>query len=184
MRYTTIIDITEVPTIYRNQHARLLYLHMVLKCGYHDDDRDILDLSIRNLAQQTGLSVSTIRHALRILERAALIQKQGNAYIVRKWLPQEKPSPRAPQEPPRPAKSVGVLRTQEEAQRDQERERAREAMEFLQQRGKTSFMVWYESLMEKANAGDLEAAEQVRRHRQTYEAHRAQRELETKKKRT
>lgn len=86
MRYTTIIDITEQPEIYRNPAARLLYLHLVLKSGYHDDDRDTIGTSIRRVSADSGISVSAARHALRVLERAGLVSRKGPRWQVVKWV--------------------------------------------------------------------------------------------------
>lgn len=90
MRYTTIIDISEFPAIYRNRNARLLYIHMALKSGYHDDDRDVLDCSIRRLSAAVGLSISATRHALAILERAGLVTKDGIKWRVKKFVLEQK----------------------------------------------------------------------------------------------
>lgn len=50
MRYTTIVDISEYASLYRNHNARLVYLHLALRSGYHDNDRDLIDVSVRRLA--------------------------------------------------------------------------------------------------------------------------------------
>lgn len=94
MRYTTVIDITEFTQIYRNLNARLVYIHMALKAGYHDDDRDICRLSIRNLAADVGITVSATRNALHQLEKSGLISKSSDCWIVKKWVLQESPTPR------------------------------------------------------------------------------------------
>lgn len=94
MRYTTVIDITEFPQIYRNLNARLVYIHMALKAGYHDDDRDVCRLSIRSLAADVGITVSAARNALLQLEKSGLISKSSDAWIVKKWVLQESPTPR------------------------------------------------------------------------------------------
>lgn len=94
MRYTTLIDISEVPEVYGNMNARLLYLHMVLKSGYHDDDRDTLRASFRQLAAAVGLTLSATRHALRILGASGLIQKEGEVWRVKKWIALSPPTPR------------------------------------------------------------------------------------------
>lgn len=94
MRYTTVIDITDFPHIYRNIHARLVYIHMALKSGYHDDDRDICRLSIRNLAADVGITVSATRNALLQLEKSGLISKSSDCWIVKKWVQMDAPSPR------------------------------------------------------------------------------------------
>lgn len=89
-----MIDISEIPSVYRCQNARLLYVHMALKCGYHDDDRDILNDSIRTLAIRTGLTVSATRHALGVLQSASLITREGSAWRIKKWVMQTNPTPR------------------------------------------------------------------------------------------
>lgn len=94
MRYTTVIDITDFPQIYRNIHARLVYIHMALKAGYHDDDRDICRLSIRSLAADAGITVSATRNALLQLEKSGLISRSSDCWIVKKWVLQEFPTPR------------------------------------------------------------------------------------------
>lgn len=94
MRYTTIIDITEVPGIYRNRNARLVYLHLVLRSGYHESDRDMIDISIRNLAMAVGLSVSATRHSLACLEREKLISRDGSKWRILKWVVADLPTPR------------------------------------------------------------------------------------------
>ena len=61
----------------------------------------------------------------------------------------------------------------------QDAERAR-YLEQLRQNGKTPYMLYYETKMKEAEAGDLEAAEIVRRNRHIYEAHRKKIEEEQK----
>lgn len=94
MRYTTVIDITDFQQIYRNIHARLVYIHMALKAGYHDDDRDICRLSIRSLAADVGITVSATRNALLQLEESGLISRSSDCWIVKKWILQETATPR------------------------------------------------------------------------------------------
>lgn len=86
MRYTTIIDITDNPIIYRNLNARLVYLHLCLKAGYHDSDKDLVSVSIRRLAASVGLSVSAVRHSLKLLQKHGLLVKNGSRTIVTKWV--------------------------------------------------------------------------------------------------
>lgn len=94
MRYTTVIDITDHPEVYGNQNARLVYFHMALKSGYHDDDRDQLKTSYRRLAADVGLTVSATRHAIAQLERASLISREGDVWRVKKWIIDNPPTPR------------------------------------------------------------------------------------------
>ena len=88
MRYTTIIDIRELP-LYRNPAARQLYLHMVLAAGYHESDMDQVAISIRGLASQTGLTISATRHALAVLVKAGLVRRQAGQLHVAKYVLQE-----------------------------------------------------------------------------------------------
>lgn len=94
MRYTTIIDISEIQEVYRNQNARLVYLHLALKAGYHDEDRDVLKTSIRTTAWKVGLTVSATRHALAVLERAGLLRRTQTGWTVTKWIQATDSTPR------------------------------------------------------------------------------------------
>lgn len=179
MRYTTIIDITEVPAVYRNPNSRILYIHMALKAGYHDDDRDVLDISLRNLAAASGLTLSACRHALRTLEKAQLITKHGDVWMVKKWLPAQAISAR----PKKAASDQEAAREAERKQRErQERKenQERQAQAALAEQGKTPFMAYYEGLVEKAASGDMDAARLVKKHEATYEQHRKKMEEKSK----
>lgn len=98
MRYTTIIDLSE-SALYRNHNVRLVYLHLVLKSGYHDQDRDLITVSIRNLAASVGLSVSATRHAVAQLEAVQLLRHEGSTWRVRKWIAVDPPTARPKQQP-------------------------------------------------------------------------------------
>lgn len=130
MRYTTTIDITELPQVYRNINARLLYLHMTLKCGYHDDDRDMLDASIRTLAADVGITIAATRHALVVLERAQLVKKEGSRWRVTKWLMSPEISKRVARKKPQDdAEAAKLARQWDQAAQDGQRvteERIRE----------------------------------------------------------
>lgn len=89
MRYTTIIDISEIQDVYRNSNVRLVYLHLVLKSGYHDDDLDKIKLSVRGIMYGTGLSLSAVRHALQVLEKNGLLERRNGSTYVRKFLYQK-----------------------------------------------------------------------------------------------
>lgn len=95
MRYTTVIDITDISEVYKNPTARLIYLHMSLKAGYHDDDRDIVRLSIRRVSADVGVTVSATRHALRLLERVGLLIREGELWRVKKWVEEQQITTRA-----------------------------------------------------------------------------------------
>lgn len=169
MRYTTIIDLTELRTIYKSTAARLVYLHMVLKSGYHDSDRDMLTLSIRQIAADVGVTVSAARHALAVLEKAQLIRREGPIWVVKKWLLSEDIT-----------KRPATKRQQQQIDAALERRKAQEQLD-LQQRieqaqreqqlrsGKTSFMIYYEAQQRLAASGDADAQKNVERYRATYE---------------
>ena len=95
MRYTTVIDISEISEIYKNSTARLIYIHMCLKAGYHDADRDLVRLSIRRLSADVGVTVSATRHALRLLERVGLLTREGELWRVKKWVEEQQITTRA-----------------------------------------------------------------------------------------
>lgn len=114
MRYTTVIDISEFPSVYKNPNARLVYLHMALKSGYHAEDKDKLKSSIRRIAMAVGLTVSATRHALAQLEREQLITKTDSGWMVKKWVVETFP------EKNQVKKKTAA---QEERERQQEKER-------------------------------------------------------------
>lgn len=95
MRYTTVIDISEMAEIYKNSTARLIYIHMCLKAGYHDADRDLVRLSIRRLSADVGVTVSATRHALHQLERVGLLTREGELWRVKKWVEEQQITTRA-----------------------------------------------------------------------------------------
>lgn len=171
MRYTTIIDISDMPAVYRNHNARLIYLHLALKSGYHDSDRDLVDISIRRLATDTGLTVSATRHALQQLEKSQLLTKVGTLYSVKKWIVQNAITPRARTSRQQRAIEAEAARRIEQERRDREDAIERERRQQLEAQGKTSFMLYYEGLQARAAQGDTEAARLVDKHRATYDAH-------------
>ena len=170
MRYTTIIDISETVQIYRSTNIRLLYLHLCLKAGYHDTDRDIVDLSIRQLAKQTQLSLSATRHALRILERAGLIIKQGNAIQVRKYIMSEEISSRPKTKRQQQLIDAAVARKREQEQRDLQAAVERKEREELATQGKSAYILYCEGLLARMKLGDQEAAQAYKRHEAAYKA--------------
>lgn len=95
MRYTTIIDIRDIPPVWTSRSARQLYVYMCLACGFEDYNRDILTKSIRGLAYDSGLTVSATRYALGILTRCRLVKKTVAGYKVTKWFETPTISPRA-----------------------------------------------------------------------------------------
>lgn len=181
MRYTTIIDISEYPQVYRNVNVRLLYMHLVLKSGYHDEDRDMITTSIRRLAADTGLTVSAVRFALKVLQSYQLLQRQGNVYQVKKWVIQTKPRARPKnieevQEPD----AVRQRKVEEEKIKAERRQDQKKIEKFYNQ-GKTPFMVYYEGQVKLAEQGDPHAIEIVKQRRSQYESAKAYMEEMRKK---
>lgn len=169
MRYTTLIDISEIPIIYRNQNSRLVYLHLALKAGYHDNDRDLTDISIRRLAAEVGLTMSATRHALGILQKFQLIQKDGTLWRVKKFVLEQTITTRPKSEKKRKEQEAEQQRIAAEIeQKEREQEEKRKEKE-LRKSGKTSFMVYYEEMEVAAAQGDPVALDIVRRNKKFYE---------------
>lgn len=168
MRYTTVIDISEFPMLYRNVNVRLLYFHLCLKAGYHDFDRDICDISVRRLAQEVGITYSATRHALRILEEQRFITYNGNAIMVRKWLQDETITKRSR------SKKEQILRDglADERRRSeilqQERDENRTKLRELTAKGLTSFIVFYENKYDAWQHGDGTALTSLKRNLNEY----------------
>lgn len=171
MRYTTIIDISQMPILYKNLNVRLIYLHLCLTAGYHDYDRDIVDISLRRLANDVGITFSAARHALGILQKARLIEQENNIIRVKKFLFESPISARAKTAKAEQQQQANKTIKQQQSVQEKEREEREAEFNAVIAQGKTPYMLYYEDLMRKAEAGDLQAAELVRRNRQTYEEH-------------
>ena len=166
MRYTTIIDISEMPSVYRNEHARLLYLHMALRSGYHDNDRDICRISIRRLAAEVGLTLSATRHALKVLEASALVKRWGDAFAVRKFVMAAPVTPRPRSEKKRREQEAKAIEDAMRAEREQrEADERRRLKEEEAATGKTAYQRHIEDLERRAAAGDREAAQALKFHK-------------------
>lgn len=148
MRYTTVIDITDYTQIYRNLNARLVYIHMALKAGYHDDDRDICRLSIRSLAADVGITVSATRNALLQLEKSGLISKSSDCWIVKKWVATETPSPRTQATV---AKKAAGLSDSIRKNDEEQEERSRQIYEWI----RTSSQDDIKALVDKLKGGKM-----------------------------
>lgn len=163
MRYTTVIDISQIPIVYRNTNARILYYHLAMIAGYHDIDRDLVDISIRRLAMGAGLTVSATRHALGVLTRAGLLSKQGQIFIVKKWVEEQTITTR-----PKTARQQQQISQAAAARAERERQAKELEIENirrqqLQASGKSSLQLWREDLERRAAAGDLEAIDTLKR---------------------
>lgn len=165
MRYTTIVDISEFPTIYRNTNARLVYLHLVLKSGYHDNDRDLVALSLRRIAAEVGLTLSATRHAISQLEKAQLLNRQGPVWFVKKFVLEKSITPRAKSE--KKLKEAEIRereRAIKEEQELREKEEIRKVKE-MKKAGRNPLFEMVKELMRKAENGDAEAAESLSRYK-------------------
>lgn len=120
MRFTTLIDITEYPQIWKSQSATRLYILLTLKCGYHDDDRDLIRLSLHTMEAEAGLSFSAVRHALKILMKAGLLVKENDGFRVTKWCAEKKITERS--------KKTGTAVTEESQAAVREAEQNRERL--------------------------------------------------------
>lgn len=126
MRYTTVIDIIEVPSVWRSMNARQLYFFMALRAGWHNEDRDIVRTSIRTLAADCGLTVSATRCALSLLEKHKLIEKSDVGWKVLKWIAQDPPAPRT--KPTSESKNLSTLVDQREEQISEYQQRVLQAV--------------------------------------------------------
>ena len=165
MRYTTIIDIREFPQIYRNNHAKLVYLHLVLISGYHDEDRDQTPISIRQICYDTGLSLSAVRHSLKVLISAGLLSRNGIIWTVKKFVLDKPISPRIRSEKKRSAaENLERERIIKEEQNQREKEEKRKYQEEIKA-GKNPLKEMVKDLMKRAQNGDEEAAENLKRYK-------------------
>lgn len=171
MRYTTIIDISEFPALYNNHSTRLLYLHLCLRSGYHDYDRDICQHSIRRLAYETGLSIAAVRNSLAQLGKYQLVRRQGELLQVRKFIVEQPISKRGKTKRQEQAAQAAQERAAAHNQMKRERQERQAMVDDLRAQGKTSFMVYYEQQQAAAAAGDPNAAAFIEANKHTYELH-------------
>lgn len=169
MRYTTIIDIRELPAIYRNVNARLVYLHMVLASGYHDNDRDQTEMSIRRISYETNLTISAVRHALSCLERAGLISRTGITWTVKKFVLESSITPRIRSE--KKKREIENLEREKMIQEETARRELEEKQKVirLKKAGKNPLFEMVKDLMRRAANGDQEAAESLQLYKSTVE---------------
>lgn len=166
MRYTTIIDVTETP-IWSNINALRLYYWACMKCGYHDNDRDILRVSLRDMSHRLNMSLSAVRHSLKVLQAASLIiPVQESTYRVVKWIDNQEISKR---------KSKRELQLQVESmtreqQRQQQEQYELEQKKIIekqrkqrQQRGESVLDMRIRNARQAVAAGDEYAKETLRK---------------------
>lgn len=164
MRYTTIIDITDIPQVYNNINATRVYLHLCLTCGYTADDMDTLRISYRQLSAHLNMTLSAVRYSLSLLLRYHLITIEDNIITVRKYLPKAeyKDRPKTQQEfkDSQYRKKVKEEFEQSmkeaknfEAEEEQEQQRRQQQVEAFRQH--------YRAMKERADKGDLEAQQYI-----------------------
>ena len=150
MRYTTVIDINstyeyeEMTLKQTAEHTRAyikIYLHLALKSGYHDTDRDMIDISLRNLAWQVGITVSATRHALAMLQRYHLLTRQGNMWTVKKWTVQDTITARPKSQRQQRLQDDEEARRKQREREERQEAAARQEREQLRVSGKTQFSV-------------------------------------------
>ncbi len=159
MRYTTTLDLSQLPSLYRNHNVRLVYFHLCLKAGYHDDDRDMIAISYRQLAADVGITLSACRHALKALEGSKLIYRKDGFIWVKKWLQEPPITPRKEVSKKSVAKTIAA----HQQQREEEEQRHKDEMAQIKASGKTSLQAYIEQLEKRAAAGDQEAIETLKR---------------------
>ena len=68
------MDLTDWPALYANKNCRLVYLHCVLKAEYGNSWEGFCVTSYRRLADETGISVSAVRWALKQLAKYSVVR--------------------------------------------------------------------------------------------------------------
>lgn len=172
MRYTTIIDISASRVLYSNINTRLVYLHLVLKSGYHDNDRDLLECSIRKLASDVGISVSATRNAIKQLEKLQMIQRNGSVIWVRKFVIEQPITRRATTQKQARQQAATATREAEQERRDKEAKDEQKRRLNDLQNGKNAYMLYFEEKQRLALMGDTEAQEFCVKNRYRYEQHK------------
>lgn len=128
MRYTTIIDIRDLPSVWNNPNITRAYLFLSLASGYHESDRDLVKVSVRGLAALTGMSVAASRHALTQLQKAGLITRQADTWRVTKFVITETPAAR-PKTKREQQLEIERLKRQQEEKEYQERAARKKQLE-------------------------------------------------------
>lgn len=169
MRYTTIIDVTELPAVFRCRSAVWLYLVMAMKCGYHDNDRDILDMSLSQLANASGMTIGAVRHAVKVLQAARLLKRDGHIWTIRKWLPEQTITPRRQTKRAERLVQKRLDEEREQQQREAAMEAERRKNDAIWASGKSPFIVYCEDLKRRADEGDESAAAAFKRNQSAYE---------------
>lgn len=163
MRYTTIIDISEYRYLYRNVNVRLVYLHLVLKSGYHDHDRDQVRISYRSLAADSGLTLSQVRHAIKILIKWHMLIRKDNTWTVRKWCQEQTITTRAKssKEAKKKAQEQAVIAERERQRAMDDENRKRRDAEAGE---RDNYIEFVRKQQQLAAAGDMDAIAWLNEH--------------------
>ena len=172
MRYTTIIDLREWPQAYKSVGVRLLYLHFCLVAGYHAEDRDKCLHSFRQLAHDTGMTLSAARHAVKQLEKLGLLKREGEKWVVTKFvMPKEIPS--------RPRSTKATNGYSDEVYKIIHHEFSYDEKKALENDFKTQFMWVFEQVWRLHSSGDTTGEKYLKANWNQYQAER-QRQLAMK----
>lgn len=76
MRYTTILDLRDWSVLYKSKNIRLLWLHLTLSAAHEGPYKGYYIRSVRDLADEVGLTPSECRHALKQIAKAGIIKYQ------------------------------------------------------------------------------------------------------------
>lgn len=169
MRYTTIIDLRDFRRAYSNINVRLLYLHLVLASGYHAEDRDLCQLSLRQLAQDTGITLSAVRNAVKVLTQIGLLARQGDTWKVSKFVMPKEIPPRA-----RASKVTNGYSSEVFAAIN--KEFSYDEKKALEAVSKSEFMWVFETIWRLHESGDTTGDKYLRQNWNHYQAERLRRE--------
>lgn len=169
MRYTTVIDLRDFPQLYKNQNVRVLYLHMALAAGYHVDNLDLVRCSLRQLAEGAGLTLSAVRHGLKVLTAAGMLQPIEGGWMVKKWLQLE--TAKRPKNTAEGQATAEREAAQERLNQDQNETKLRQLHDWAH--GATQLTRIYDEKRAAAAAGDAEAADFCARNAARAEQQRA-----------
>lgn len=164
-----MIDISEIPTVYRNPNARLLYIHLALKADYRGENLDKARLSLCQLASGAGLTISAVRHGLKVLQHAGLVKRDGDAWAVTKWL-----QPEPARKRPKTAQEQQQLSAAEERQKREDEQERRHQLEKKRRAdllaiGHTELTYLYEQKLTAAADGDEDARRFCKNWRANYD---------------
>lgn len=170
MRYTTIIDLRDCKELYKNVNVRLVYLHLALIAGYHDHDRDIARISIRQLAQDVGLTVSAVRHAVGQLLKWKMITSKQGLYWVRKWVDEQPITTRRRTAAQQKQAEAAAERRAQQLKFEQDLEVQAAQRRASEAEGKNGLFIYLDELKKRADGGDEDAARQYAPRRKQHEA--------------